>query len=94
MYRIICDNNVLHDVRMDNLQVIGAKCDLEVNKTGSLTFSIPPTHPHYNDVKKHTSVIKLLRNDEILFVGRVLNDEIDFYNMKNILTFYISIIFK
>lgn len=84
MYRIICDDNVLHDVRMDDLQVIGAKCDLEVNKTGSLTFSIPPTHPHYNDVKKHTSVIKLLRNDEILFVGRVLNDEIDFYNMKNV----------
>lgn len=84
MYQIICDDFILHDVRMDNLQVINAKCDLEVNKTGSLTFSIPPNHPHYNDVNKHTSVIKLLRNDEILFVGRVLNDEIDFYNIKNV----------
>ena len=84
MYRILCDNFVLHDAQMEDLKVIGAKCDLEVNKTGSLTFSIPPTHPYYYDVKKHTSVIKLLRNDEILFVGRVLNDEIDFYNIKNV----------
>lgn len=84
MYQILCDNLILHDVRVDGLQVIGAKCDLEVNKTGAFTFSIPPTHPHYNDIVKHKSVITLLHNDEIIFIGRVLNDEIDFYNMKNI----------
>lgn len=84
MYQILCDNNIIHDVRLDGLQVIGAKCSLEVNKTGSLTFSIPPTHPNYNDVNKHTSVIKLIRDNEVVFVGRVLNDEVDFYNIKNV----------
>ena len=84
MYQILCDNNIIHDTRLEGLQVIGAKCSLEVNKTGSLTFSIPPTHPNYNDVNKHTSVITLLRDDEVVFVGRVLNDEVDFTNIKNV----------
>lgn len=84
MYQILCDNNIIHDTRLEGLQVIGAKCSLEVNKTGSLTFSIPPTHPNYNDVNKHTSVITLLRDDEVVFVGRVLNDEVDFSNIKNV----------
>ena len=84
MYQILCNDQVIHDVRIEGLQVIDAKCTLEVNKTGSLTFSVPPTHPSYNDIHKHTSTITLLRDGEVVFIGRVLNDEIDFYNIKNI----------
>ena len=84
MYQIICDDNIIHDVRVEGLQVIDAKCTLEVNKTGSLTFSVPPTHPNYDDIHKHTSTITVLRDGEVVFIGRVLNDEIDFYNIKNI----------
>lgn len=84
MYQILCDNFVLHDTRVDDLQVIGAKCDLEVNKTGSLTFSILQTHPHYDDIVKHKSIIRLIHNDKLVFVGRVLNDDIDFNNIKNV----------
>lgn len=84
MYQILCDDLILHDTRVEGLQVVGANCDLEVNKTGSFKFSIPPTHPQYDSIVKHKSVIKLLHNNELIFVGRVLNDEIDFYNMKNV----------
>ena len=84
MYQILCDDNILHDARIDGLQVIGAKCNLELNKTGYLSFSVPPTHPHYDDIQKHKSEITLLQNNEIIFVGRVLNDEIDFDNIKNV----------
>lgn len=84
MYQIICDDYILHDVRLDGLQVIGAKCTLEVNKTGSLTFQITSTHPYYDKIKKHTSEIKLYQDDRVLFCGRVLNDEITFDNIKNI----------
>ena len=84
MYQILCDDFLIHDTRIEGLQVIGAKCDLEVNKTGSLTFSMPPTHIYYDSIKKHTSKITLMYNREIIFVGRVLNDEIDFYNIKQI----------
>lgn len=84
MYQILCDDYVLHDAVIDELKVIGAKCSLEVNKTGSLTFQIASTHPYYDKIKKHTSEIKLYQDDRVLFCGRVLNDEITFENIKNI----------
>ena len=87
MYQITCDEFVLHDARVDELNVIGAKCNLELNKTGSLTFKIPPTHPYYDKINKHTSEITLYEGDKVLFRGRVLNDEVDFYNFKKLLTF-------
>lgn len=84
MYQIMCDDYVLHDSVIDELKVIGAKCSLEVNKTGALTFQIAPTHPYYDKIKKHTSEIKLYQDDRVLFWGRVLNDEITFNNIKNV----------
>ena len=84
MYQILCNDYVLHDAVIDELKVIGAKCSLEVNKTGSLTFQIASTHPYYDKIKKHTSEIKLYQDDRVLFCGRVLNDEITFENIKNI----------
>lgn len=84
MYQITCDDYILHSPFIDELKVIDAKCSLEVNKTGSLTFQIAPTHPYYNKIKKHTSEIKLYQDDRVLFWGRVLNDEITFDNIKNI----------
>lgn len=84
MYQILCDDYILHDPFIDELKVIGAKCSLEINKTGSLTFQIAPTHPYYDKIKKHTSQIKLYQDDRVLFWGRVLNDEITFDNIKNI----------
>ena len=84
MYQIKCDDYVLHDVTIEGLQVISPKCELELNKTGSLTFSITPLHPHYDKIKKHTSEITLYQDNKILFSGRVLNDEVDFDNIKNV----------
>ena len=78
----MCDSYILHDGRLDDLKVINLKCDIEVNKTGSLTFYIAPTHPYYDKIKKHTSEITLYQDDKMLFSGRVLNDEIDFDNIK------------
>ena len=84
MYQIICDNYVLHDPRIDELKVINAKCSLEVNKTGSLTFQIHPMHPYYDEIKKHTSQITLLQDGEALFCGRVLNDSTTIDNIKSV----------
>ena len=84
MYQIVCDDYILHDPRIDDLKVINAQCSLEVNKTGLLTFKIPPTHPYYNKIKRHVSQITLYQENTILFSGRVLNDETDFYKIKTI----------
>ena len=52
MYRIYCDDKVLHDVRDEDYQLLFPKITLELNKTGSFDFSILPSHPHANDIKK------------------------------------------
>lgn len=82
MYQITCDEYILHDARIPELKVINAKCSLALNKTGSLTFYVAPTHPYYTKINKHTSEITLYQDNKILFRGRVLNDDIDFDNIK------------
>ena len=62
MYQIILDNRdgeryVLHDSRSNKVRVLEAKCDLQLNKTGTLTFTITPTHPHFDKIFKHKSEI-------------------------------------
>lgn len=84
MYQILCDDYVIHDPRIDELQVFNAKCELEVNKTGALTFQVHPLHPYYNVFHKHVSQITLRQDDEVLFRGRVLNDDITFEKIKTI----------
>ena len=82
MYQIKCDDYILHDPRIDELKVMDAKCSFEVNKTGSLTFQIHPTHPYYDKIKKHSSQIELLQNGEVLSCFRVLNDSTSIDNIK------------
>lgn len=89
MYQIIIDNRdgerlVIHDSRSNNLKVANAVCEVELNKTGSLTFKISPTHPYFNDIKKHLSEVYLVQDGDVIFCGRVLNDETDIYNFKTI----------
>lgn len=84
MYQIYCDNNLIYDPRIDNLQLIEPILELGVNKTGSLTFKISPTNRRYNDILKLKSEISVYQDDYWLFTGRVLNDEIGYDNIKNI----------
>lgn len=83
MYQIICDNKyVLYDSRSTELRVIDPTCELEINKTGTLSFKLPPNHPYYDSIQKLKSEISLYQDGEWLFSGRVLNDEIDFRKFK------------
>lgn len=89
MYQIIVDNHdgntyILHDSRSSKIRVIEAKCDMELNKTGTLTFSISPTHTNFDKIFKHKSEIYLFQDNDCIFCGRVLNDETDIYNFKTI----------
>lgn len=90
MYQIKCINRndskvyILHDSRSNNLRVVQPKCELELNKTGSLNFKLPPNHPFFDNVKKLDSEISLYQDGKWLFTGRVLNDEVDIYNYKTV----------
>lgn len=84
MYQITCNGRTLHDSRSNNIRVVEPKCDMELRKTGTLSFRIQPTHPFFNELKKHKIEISLYQDGEWLFTGRVLNDETDIFGYKTV----------
>ena len=78
MYRVLCDGKVLHDVRDEDYMLLGPKVALELNKTGNFDFSILPRHPNVDIINKLKSKISVYEDNELLFEGRSLTDEIDF----------------
>ncbi len=83
-YRIYADQFLLHDDALDDFKVLSPKLALEVNKTGSLTFSIYPEHTNYNKLSRIKTIITVYQDDSLLFRGRVLNEEIGFHNERHV----------
>ncbi|MCO7172563.1 phage tail protein [[Clostridium] scindens] len=79
MYQIYCDNELLYDPRDETLAIIEGKVSLETNKTGELRFALPICHPFAGRIKKLTSVLRVMINEEELFCGRLLDVETDMY---------------
>ena len=79
MYQIYCDNELLYDPRDETLAIIEGKVSLETNKTGELRFALPICHPFAGRIKKLTSVLRVMIDEEELFCGRLLDVEIDMY---------------
>lgn len=82
MYQILCDDKILYDLRAEDRMLINPTLSLEVNKSGTLSFSIPFNNPvGFNKLK---SEFKVYCDDNLIFKGRALNDEKDFYNSSKI----------
>lgn len=77
MYKIYLGSSLVFDdsdIR-DERFVEEPTLEMEVGKAGTLKFSVYPNHPLYNSFYKLTSYVTLMRNDEVLFKGRVLSSE-------------------
>lgn len=83
-YRVYCDGLTLYNSSLESLKIFHPSLELELNKTGSFLFTLYPDHPQYNAIQKLKSIITVYQDDCLLFRGRVLDDEIGFYNEKNI----------
>lgn len=83
-YQIKCDDNILYDLRDKELFVESPNLNLEINKVGTLTFSIYPDHPYFDRLIKLKSKIVAKRGNKDIFRGRIINDEQGIYNEKNI----------
>lgn len=92
MYQITCDDQILHDVRLENRIVLSPVLDLEVEKNGTLTFTIPIQNELYNSILQKKSIIKVYQIDKInnitrkieIFRGTVYSENIDFWKRKKI----------
>ena len=84
MYKVLCDNALMCDSRVEELALIDPIVKLEENKAGSFSFKIPPTHPFYDAVIKRKSVLQVYQNEELIFSGTCIEESKDFHKNKTI----------
>lgn len=73
MYLIKSGEKVIYDSRDKNTYpVIKPSYNEGLNEAGTLTFTLLPGHPYYNDMKKMQTFITAYRDDTEFFYGRVL----------------------
>lgn len=84
MYTVYCDDFILYDPRMEELTILSPSLSLELNKTGSFSFSIYPDHPYYSQIEQLKSIIQVKKDGSTIFRGRVITDKIGWYNQRDI----------
>ena len=70
----------------EEYQIIDPTWTEEVNKAGSLEFTILPGHCLYSSYKKLSTILDITDDsgNDILWRGRILNDQKDFYLKKQV----------
>ena len=84
MYRILCDSYVLYDPCLPDLFVFEPTLTQKKNEPGELTFAIPKEHPHYGVLEKLKSRVKVYRDETLIWIGRVIEDERDLYENRKV----------
>ena len=82
MFRIYSDSHLLHHDNLENLRVYSPSVELELNKTGSFSFTVFTDHPRLSFIQKMKSIIQVWQDDYLLFRGRVLDEEVGWHNER------------
>ena len=83
-YRITIDGQPFCSSNFDHSQLLDPKVSLEVNKSGSLTFTMMPDHPYYDSIEFRQNIFDVYLNDELIFEGIPVSEDVDFWNRKTI----------
>lgn len=85
MYKVYANDNLILDTKTVNrFPLTEAILEFELNKTGSFDFIIHSSHPFYSSLNKLKTIIKVYQNEDMIFRGRILNDESEFHNIKQV----------
>lgn len=84
MYTIYADDTLLYLPGDEELCVLSPVLETQCNAAGTLTFVLLPEHPLYSALHKMRTRIDVRQDDEIIWRGRVLEVEIDFYRQKTV----------
>lgn len=84
MYKIFADDTLIYDDNIEDYKINKGSITLELNKSGSFSFSIYPEHFFYDRFVRMKTVIKVYKSNKIVFRGRVLNDDVDYWNNKTL----------
>lgn len=84
MYTIYADDALLYSPGDEELSVLSPVLETQCNAAGTLTFVLLPEHPMYSALHKMRTRIIVKQDDEIIWRGRVLETETDFYRQKTV----------
>ncbi len=84
MYVLTYDGLTIYDPRLTDRTIYGVKTHLAVGEAGSMSFSIPPNHPHADKLKKLRGRLELTSDGVTLWRGRILDDLAEFDGVRNI----------
>lgn len=82
MYQVYCDGQLIHDPRLQGYQLVSPSLSLELNKTGTFTFTLYPDHPGYGAIQKLKSIVEVQKDGAVLFRGRPLSSQEGFYRQQ------------
>lgn len=87
MYKIMINNTLFCDSNVDELAVSDPVVELEVNKAGTFTMSVPPTHPIVVDysLNKTTASVYIDNDSNPVFVGVLKEKKEDLNKFKNLM---------
>ena len=82
IYRIYIDDTLVHrsDIPDEDYQLVGITLDVEMGKSPSLKFTIPPSHPKKSLLKNFLSRFTVKEDDVVLAEGRLFDSRQDIYN--------------
>ena len=84
MYKVYCDGALIYDPRDDEFTLLNPKVDIEVNKAGSMDFTILPGHSSYDKINKLKSHISVKQDGKEIWAGRPTDVVTDFMNRKKV----------
>lgn len=84
MIKAYADGVLFYDSRLEDLALIGLTAQVALNKGGTATITLPPKHPAYNSFVSYKTLVEIYRDDLLVFRGRALYPEDDFYNRRTI----------
>jgi len=82
MYKIYADGTLIYDSTLEDYTIGSGEISKETNKSGSFTFLLYPDSPFYNRIEKLKTIIEVYKRDYLEFRGRVIKEDIGFYNDK------------
>ena len=84
MYKIYVDSNLFCNSETEDTYIIDPVVTLEANTAGTFTFTIPPEHPFYDMIQPRTSIVKVVKDGDILFQGTETSETKDMFGQKSV----------
>ena len=82
MYRITYGKYIIYDPiganEIDNLVVLDPVIPLTISGSGVAEFTMLPTHPQLDKIRKLRGIVEVTENDEVIYRGRVVGNTKNF----------------